>query len=445
MSSERAEALKYPILKGRWNDPDLEDKFRSFFVETYRVQLAEQRDAPPVAPSAASTDDKGPSLFHLGLDNLPEEHLPPDQFTFLLKARNDIRRWLDTPMPGTNDPSIAGVVLVRGYILRVALMFVEHLLFYLMFDSRFHPDRKIRAKAVGMFAYDEGVEDFWRRSLNAVTTFSAGCNLLFPHAGINAMFADEVRLLHLVGDVFFDTVQSVFPIKAVGKCRMAFTLLMKDLGTSRACDQVENYIRRRKTLYREMVAYEENGGLDGQNADMLAALRSVCRSVVAEEMSALVAKVGAHSVAIGENTNSIVENTKTIANMDRRQRTLLTFMKTTVSGFVQLFRPGRSSPSRENVGEALLPDDRFACLKNVKEPHVSQLRAVIQMTKDHPISRSEGKKSVFTLASAALAVWERDHEKWEKVPGSFETYGALKAACYGLAKDPKTNPFYYAQ
>jgi len=248
-----------------------------------------------------------------------------------------------------------------------------------------------------------------------------------------------VRLLHLVGDVFFDAVQSVFPIKAVGKCRMAFTLLMKDLGTSRACDQVENYIRRRKTLYREMVAYEENGGLDGGSAAKQDAAAHVAGSrEIAETLAELKARLDVQSAALAENT-------RTLANMDRRQRTLLTFMKTTVAGFVQLFRPGRSSPSRENVGEVLLPEDRFTCLKNIAEPHASQLRAVIRMTKDNPIVRSEGKKCVFTLASAARAVWDRDHGKWEKVPGSFETYEQLKAACYGLAKDPKTNPFHYAE
>jgi len=432
-------SAEYPVLHARWNDPDLADKFRSFFAETYRVELAEQRDSPPDSPSMTERDGDGDPLFSLGLDNLPEEHLPPEQFTFLLKARNDIYRWLGLPKPETDDPAVAGVIMLRSNILRVVLTFVEQLLFYLMFDSRFHPERKIRAKAIGMFAYDDGVEDFWRRSLNAMTVFAAGCNLLFPHAGLNAMFANEVRLLHLVGDVFFDTVQSLFPIRAVGKCRMAFTLLMKDLGTGRACDQIENYIRRRKTLYREMVAYDGNGGMDcGDAAKRDAVAQVACSKEIVENLAELKAKLDAQSAVLAENT-------KTVANMDRRQRDLLASVKTKVSGFVQLFRPGRSEPSREIVGEALLPSDRFACLKNIKEPHASQLLEVIQMTKDHPISRAEGKQCVFTLASAARAVWDRDHEKWEKTPGSFATYDSLKSACYGLAKNSKINPFYYAE
>jgi len=64
---------------------------------------------------------------------------------------------------------------------------------------------------------------------------------------------------------------------------------------------------------------------------------------------------------------------------------------------------------------------------------------------DKPSTASTDDDGPSLLASAALAVWDRDHEKWEKVPGSFETYNQLKAACYGLAKDPKTNPFHYAE
>jgi len=430
------EGLKFPTLRGRWNDPDLPDRFRAFVLETYKVVLALERESP--AEEESPKTDGGRGAFHLGLDNLPEEHLPPDQFMFLLKMRQDITRWLNAPKPETDDPCVAGVVLARGYILRVTLLFVERILWYLLFDGRFHPDRKIKMNAIGILSFGTAEQDF-RACFNTMTSFAAGCNLLFPGLPPNTTFASEINLLHEAGDVFFDTLQSIFPIREVGKCRKAFTLLMMHLGTELACGDVENYIRRRKTLYREMVAYGRNGGRSGHEAaDVKTAVQEVCSRAVAENVAELSAKIEAQNAALAENA-------KTIANMDRRQRTLLAFMKTTVSGFVQLFRPGRSLPSREDVGEVLLPEDRFACLKDVKEPHASQLRAVIQMTKDHPISRSEGKKCVFTLASAALAVWDRDHEKWEMIPGSFETYGALKASCYGLTKNSKTNPFYYAE
>jgi len=423
-------------LKGHWNDPDIADRFRAFFLETYKVQFALERDSP-MEEAVPKADGEGVS-FHLGLDNLPEEHLPPEQFMFLVKTRQDIIRWLNAPKLRTDDPCVAAVVLTRCYILRVSLFFVEHILWYLLFDGRFHPDRVINVNAIGAFSFESTEQDL-RQCFNAMTCFAVGCNLLFPDQQRNATFASEINLLHEAGDVFFDTLQSAFPIREVGKCRKAFTRLMINLGTDLACDDVENYIRRRKTLYREMVAFERNGGRSGhETVDVKEAVQEACSAAVAVKMAEISAKIDAQEAALAENS-------RTIANMDRRQRTVLAFMKTTVSCCVQMFRPGRSSPSREEVGEVLLPDDRFACLKNINEPHSSQLRAVIRMTKDHPIERSEGKKCVFTLASAARAVWDRDHEKWEKIPGSFDTYEQLKAACYGLAKNSKTNPFYYAK
>lgn len=78
------------------------------------------------------------------------------------------------------------------------------------------------------------------------------------------------------------------------------------------------------------------------------------------------------------------------------------------------------------------------------EPRRSQLIAVIKYTFDHPIDHDSKSRDAFTLAHAVRAVWQKNHAAWERVPGGYETFDALKGACYGLQKK-QNDPFRYKQ
>ena len=78
----------------------------------------------------------------------------------------------------------------------------------------------------------------------------------------------------------------------------------------------------------------------------------------------------------------------------------------------------------------------------VPEPRRSQLIAVIDYTMTHPIVHDGKSRDEFTLSNAVRAVWNMNHRKWELVKGGYETFEALKSACYGLQKK-SNDPFRY--
>ena len=78
----------------------------------------------------------------------------------------------------------------------------------------------------------------------------------------------------------------------------------------------------------------------------------------------------------------------------------------------------------------------------VPEPRRSQLIAVIDYSMTHPIVHDGKSRDEFTLSNAVRAVWNMNHRKWELVKGGYETFEALKSACYGLQKK-SNDPFRY--
>ena len=77
--------------------------------------------------------------------------------------------------------------------------------------------------------------------------------------------------------------------------------------------------------------------------------------------------------------------------------------------------------------------DPYAAV-TVGEPRRSQLIEVIDYTATHPIVHDSKSRDEFTLSNAARAVWNLRHKTWESTKGGYETFTALKDACYGLQK-----------
>ena len=91
-------------------------------------------------------------------------------------------------------------------------------------------------------------------------------------------------------------------------------------------------------------------------------------------------------------------------------------------------------PRKSGAGLNTLANQRLPAAVTVSDPRRSQLIEVIKYTVEHPIEYDSKTRDVFTLAHAVRAVWLKNHAAWEKVPGGYETFGALKGACYGLQK-----------
>ncbi len=99
----------------------------------------------------------------------------------------------------------------------------------------------------------------------------------------------------------------------------------------------------------------------------------------------------------------------------------------------------------EKVNSAL--GDRYACIARVKEPHHTQIKAVIDYTLKHPIvyekDRKFGKEQL-SLSEAVQAVFNANISKWELHPDAWKDFNSLKAACYEY-RGKDNDPFNYAK
>ena len=388
----------------------------------------------------------------ISIDAIPEELLDRDQLKFLFSSLSSIREWNERPKPTDVDYSVAMVMLTRFSILRFAEYLIARILFYVLSDVSLSAKDKERVKPIELFACSN-IEQQMRDWLMLSSLGSLGFNQRFPASPPNVIFSGELQMLSSIGGVFFVFLQKLFPVRAVDKCHIAFTLLIQNFGKDGFLENIENYIRRRKTLYREIVSYQEEHST--RKSEITAALAEASKqwgiSEIQKKLDLVLANQNSDAselktmqVAVNDNTSAIAENTKVMKNMDRRQNTLLSVIRTIMTNFALLFKPGHAPLTRETVATALLPDERYMRLQNLNEPHRSQIMAVVNWTKQHPIVKKEDNKEFqLTLASAALTVWNAESKNWERDPGSFKTYKSLKAACYNLAEDEKTNPFYY--
>ena len=181
-------------------------------------------------------------------------------------------------------------------------------------------------------------------------------------------------------------------------------------------------------MFRKIIEWQRNGG-QLSPAQMQ---RAVENGILASGLTQKVEQL----------TDQTDRSTKVVANMDRRQKTLLDYLKKTIDGFTKLFRPSAPPPSRERVAAELNLNKRYACLSRINEPHRSQIKAVIDHTAKHPIVHRQKKRDDYTLANAVREVWTANESKWSRISGVYETFEQLKAACYNL-QQKSNDPFTY--
>ena len=406
----------------------MKEQLRARFVELYgeaRSDLMRMRAAHGDKPSAQG----GQTLsFPFGPDEFPEEDIDRESVVFLTETDRALRKVLSTDIPEAPTAETAAAILLNRCTLTVAESYLWRTILFLSMDRRYHPDAKVRLDARALLSAEAY---HLPNRLDVLARLFAMGDALFDGGATNLIAANELRILQLSANLFFDTFDSVFGLKAVRKCRVGFDQMMRAMGTKAAIDLVPNYLRRHKTMYREICAAQENGGAAGQSA----AERTI---------GELSAKGSELQEAVAANTSAVASSARAVANFDRRQKTFLDGLKKLIGGFVRLFRPSVPVPTREQVRAALKQkQDRYACLERITNAvHRSQLKEVIDYTLKHPIVHHGRTRDDFTLSNAARAVWNTRHAIWEKAPGSFETFNQLKAACYNL-QQAKDDPFAY--
>ena len=406
----------------------MKEQLRARFVELYgeaRSDLMRMRASRVDKPAAQG----GQTLsFPFGPDEFPEEDIDRESVVFLTETDRALRKVLSTDIPEAPTAETAAAILLNRCTLTVAESYLWRTILFLSMDRRYHPDAKVRLDARALLSAEAY---HLPNRLDVLARLFAMGDALFDGGATNLIAANELRILQLSANLFFDTFDSVFGLKAVRKCRVGFDQMMRAMGTKAAIDLVPNYLRRHKTMYREICAAQENGGAAGQSA----AERTI---------GELSAKVSELQEAVAANTSAVASSARAVANFDRRQRTFHEGLKKLIGGFVRLFRPSTPVPTREQVTAALKQKrDRYACLERITNAvHRSQLKEVIDYTLRHPIVHHGRTRDDFTLANAARAVWNTRHAIWEKIPGSFETFAQLKAACYNL-QQAKDDPFAY--
>ena len=341
-----------------------------------------------------------PVTFTISADDVPEEALSHESFAFLVNTYRELKAKLNEPLAETSDRTSAAVAALGRQALLLARRYLWRAMAFLM-DMRFHPDAKIRLDARGIVKY----EDLLPTDFRDLVAMSVSARQLLP--SVPSAVANELRVLHLSADVFFELLETVFPLREIAKCRMGFSLVMQAIGTPAATGALANYERRHKTMYRAIANWRENGG-------------TVTPAVTETAVKAIEAK-------IDEMRSSVEANTRAVANMDRRQKKFFTFLNPVQQKLAAIFHRKDKDP--------------FAAV-TVGEPRRSQLIAVIKYTFEHPIEHDSKTREAFTLAHAVRAVWLKNHAAWEKVPGGYETFDALKGACYGLQKK-QNDPFRY--
>lgn len=342
-----------------------------------------------------------PITFTMSVDDVPEEALSRESFVFLTNTYHELETMISEPLAEAPDQTSAAAAILRRQTLILAKRYLWRTIIFLLTDRRFHPDAQIKINASSILKYEARLQLDFKK----LVVLSVEARQLLP--SVPSAIADELRMLHLSADVFFELLETVFPLREIAKCRMGFSLVMQAIGTSAAVGALANYERRHKTMYRAIANWQENGGTIAP-ADMKTAIRSM-------------------EAKIDGVKSSVEANTRAVANMDRRQKKFFTFLAPVQQKLAAIFHRKEKDP--------------YAAV-TVPEPRRSQLIAVIDYTMTHPIVHDGKSRDEFTLSNAVRAVWNLNHRKWEKDKGGYKTFGALKSACYGLQKK-KNDPFRY--
>ncbi len=410
-------------IRGDWNDPNLAEKAKQFFLDNYREQYPDFLRNRKREEKPSSNPTGGGTTFELAVDNYPKEVISEASVRYLLKTHHLLGEMLNRVPPEKVTAEAAAIILVRRAILNIARKFLFRLIAFLMFDSRV-TSNKSQVKINGDQVFDFG-KDFPLK-FETMTLAAILCNVIFSELPINSTFAEELSILSNTIAVFFSTFDNIYDIKAIRKCRIGFEEYLQVFGTTDALAAAENCLRRLKTMYLEITKPKEEPKPAQQDDDKLKAIEAQLAKLTDQ---------------VEKNTQSVEKNTYAVEKLDRHQTDFLAKLKQVLNAFVKLFRPGMKTPTRETLVGSLA--DRYKGLERFKEPHRSQIKAVVDLTYERPIVREFKHKDDFTLAAAAKVVWDKNHEKWDKITGSFETYEQLKSSCYNL-REKDYDPFHYA-
>lgn len=396
-----------------WNDPDLAEKAKRFFLDNYLEvypQYLTSKDEQTTVDS-----DKSGQTFDLSVDHYPQDVISEVSVRYLLRTHHLLRETLKRVPPKEVTAEVAAEIQIRRAILSFARTLLFRLSFFLMMDSRVTVNTfKFQANGDQLLKFD----DAFRVSFVEMTKGALLCNVVFADRPINSRFAEELSILSNSVAVFFSTFDTIYDLKAIRKCRIGFEEYLQNFGKVGAIAAADNCLRRLKTMYLEIIK---------PKADLKPALKDDDKLKRNEELLARL-------------VDQVEKNTVAIQNFDRRQTEFLAKLKQVLNAFVRFFRPGLKPPTREALVGAMA--DRYEGLSRISEPHRSQIKAVVDLTFERPIVCEFKHKDDFTLAAAAKVVWEANHEKWELVKGSFETYEQFKAACYNL-REKDHDPFRY--
>lgn len=424
-------------LRTNWDDPHLREQAQAFFALNYLENLlsesrrkSESTAVPAEAVRAAASGaearvDKRLQIS-LSVDDYPEEAVDQESVRALLALYHQVRTEYARPLEDAETPEAAACILLERFLLRLARLYLFRATLYLAADKSYHPERPLQIDASGLFDFDDDAS-----ILTDLPNFLALGNVLFPDLPRNAAFAAPLAVFEHAVAIFFDVLDQVFNLKAIGKCRRAYDNLFLKLGEKEAAGEIPNVLRRHKTMYREILNFKAHGGQ--------------ASALSTEVVESHLAELKGELSKVAEQTEATMTAIKSV---DRRQRDIFAFVRKSVGGFVELFRPKPKAvePPRETVAAALLPSrpqgNRYDCLQRIGEPHRSQIKAVIDYTLEHPIIYDSKHKGDFTLADAARAVYQKNETVWEKLPGSFPTWQHLKSSCYNLQGE-ENDPFVY--
>ena len=354
---------------------------------------------PPIVFRKSPT--VGVASCSIRADDIPQDEVPTESFCFLMDTYRRLERQLNAPYPEAPDEKSAAIGLIRHFAQVMTRLYLQRVLFFILIDRRY--------RTFGGYAFDAHALLGTGRLPSVIvslTGLTAVATQRFPQAELSAAVANDLLTLQQSADFFFGTFDIIFDLREIRKCQVGFNRMMQTLWSETASAQAQNLIRRHKTFYRAVENWQANGGTTKDTA-----------AEAVKEMEKRLAEL----------RSSVDANTRTVANMDRRQRSFFDRLKPAKEKIVALFRQAKQDP--------------YAAV-TVGEPRRSQLIAVIDYTMTHPIVHDGKSRDEFTLSNAARAVWNMNHRKWELVKGGYETFDALKGACYGLQKKPN-DPFRY--
>ena len=334
-------------------------------------------------------------------DDIPQDEVPTESFCFLMDTYRRLESLLNAPCPEAVDEKSAAICLIRHFAQVMARLYLQRVLFFILIDRRY--------RTFGGYAFDAHALLGTGRLppvIVSLTGLTAVAAQRFPQTELSAAVANDLLTLQQSADFFFGTFDIIFDLKEIRKCQVGFNRMMQTLWSETSSAQAQNLIRRHKTLYRAIENWQTNGGTS--------------KGTAAEAVKEMEKRLAALQEAVDANT-------RTVANMDRRQKSFFSCLKPLQEKLAAFVQKAKKDP--------------FAAV-TVGEPRRSQLIAVIKYTFDHPIEHDCKTRDVFTLAHAVRAVWQKNHAAWEKVPGGYETLDALKGACYGLQKK-QNDPFRY--